>query len=134
MAQYEPPIAEFWDHSVTIWHPTEPTPMGALMAALPGHDPADSILDRQPLREAVAICMELLSAEDQYVLDRLAHGADHDSGPGGTDGAAQELHVPARQTGRDPAARRVHDGRDDPGVSGDRRGDPSTADGRGGRG
>ena len=68
MAQYEPPIAAFWDHSVTYGAPTVPTPMGALMASLPGHEPVDSILDRQPLREAVASCMELLSEEDHYVL------------------------------------------------------------------
>jgi DNA-directed RNA polymerase specialized sigma24 family protein len=69
VAQYEPPIGDFWDHSVTVWHPSEPTPMGALMSTLPCHDPVDSILDRQPLREAVAACMEQLSAEDRYILD-----------------------------------------------------------------
>lgn len=69
MAHYEPPIGEFWDHSVTIWHPAVPTPMTALMQARPCHEPTDSIVDLLPLHEAVAACMEQLTDEDRYVLD-----------------------------------------------------------------
>ena len=39
------------------------------MACRPGHEPADSIVDRLPLHEAVADCMDQLSAEDRYMLD-----------------------------------------------------------------
>lgn len=69
MAQYEPPIRDFWDHSATVWSPVTATPIGALMATLPGHEPSDSLLDRLPLHEAIADCMDQLSSEDQFMLD-----------------------------------------------------------------
>ena len=69
MAQYEPPIRDFWDHSSTVWASAVPTPAGALMASRPGHEPPDSIVDRLPLHEALADCMDQLCAEDRYMLD-----------------------------------------------------------------
>lgn len=45
------------------------TPMQALMEARPYTDEADSVLGLQPLREAVALCIEALSAEDQFLLE-----------------------------------------------------------------
>ena len=65
----EYPIGQFWDRTVPISASLQPTPMASLMACRPHQDPTDSILDLQPLREAVAACMEELSDEDRYVLD-----------------------------------------------------------------
>lgn len=38
------------------------------MEARPQVDPVDSVVGLQPLREAVVDCIELLSAEDQFLL------------------------------------------------------------------
>ena len=39
------------------------------MSSRPGHEPPDSIVDRMPLHEALADCMDQLCAEDRYMLD-----------------------------------------------------------------
>lgn len=46
-------------------------PMQALMEAAPGYEPVESLEELQPLREAVADCLDALSEHDRYVIDAL---------------------------------------------------------------
>lgn len=69
MAVAEYPIGQFWDRTTPLSASLHATPMAALMSCRPHQEPADSTLDLQPLREAVALCMEHLSAEDRFILE-----------------------------------------------------------------
>jgi DNA-directed RNA polymerase sigma subunit (sigma70/sigma32) len=46
-------------------------PMQALMEAAPGYEPVESLEELQPLREAVADCIDALSEQDRYVIDAV---------------------------------------------------------------
>lgn len=45
--------------------------MEALMQAPPGHEPEQSVQELQPLREVVAQCIDILSEQDQYVINAI---------------------------------------------------------------
>jgi DNA-directed RNA polymerase specialized sigma subunit len=45
--------------------------MEALMSAAVGEYPVQSVSELQPLREAVAECIELLSEQDQFVVNAV---------------------------------------------------------------
>ena len=47
------------------------TEMEALMQAPPGYEPEMSVEEIQPLREVVAQCIDLLSEQDQYVVNAI---------------------------------------------------------------
>lgn len=47
-------------------------PLQALMECAPGDEPAESVLELQPLREAVAKCVGRLTAEQQYIVNAVA--------------------------------------------------------------
>jgi DNA-directed RNA polymerase sigma subunit (sigma70/sigma32) len=47
------------------------TPIQALMEAAPGDEPEQSLAEIQPLREAVAECIERLGEQDRYVIDAI---------------------------------------------------------------
>jgi len=46
-------------------------PMQALMEAAPGYEPVESLEELQPLREAVADCIDALGEQDRYVIDAV---------------------------------------------------------------
>jgi DNA-directed RNA polymerase sigma subunit (sigma70/sigma32) len=46
-------------------------PMQALMEAAPGYEPVESLEELQPLREAVADCIDALEEQDRYVIDAV---------------------------------------------------------------
>jgi RNA polymerase sigma factor (sigma-70 family) len=46
-------------------------PIQALMEAAPGDEPVESLEELQPLREAVADCLDALGEQDRYVIDAL---------------------------------------------------------------
>jgi RNA polymerase sigma factor (sigma-70 family) len=46
-------------------------PMQALMEAAPGYEPVESLEELQPLREAVADCIDALDEQDRYVIDAV---------------------------------------------------------------
>jgi RNA polymerase sigma factor (sigma-70 family) len=46
-------------------------PMQALMEAAPGYEPVESLEEIQPLREAVADCIDALGEQDRYVIDAV---------------------------------------------------------------
>lgn len=46
-------------------------PIQALMEAAPGDEPVESLEELQPLREAVADCLDSLSEHDRFVIDAL---------------------------------------------------------------
>ena len=47
------------------------TPIQALMEAAPGYEPVESLEEIQPLREAVADCIDALDEQDRYVIDAV---------------------------------------------------------------
>ena len=47
------------------------TPLQALMEAAPGYEPEESLQEIQPIREAVADCIEQLDEHDRYVIDAI---------------------------------------------------------------
>jgi len=47
------------------------TPIEALMMAAPFQDPIESTQELQPLREAVASCIELLSEQSRFIIDAV---------------------------------------------------------------
>jgi len=47
------------------------TEIQALMEAAPGEEPVESLEEIQPLREAVADCLDQLDAQDKFVIDAL---------------------------------------------------------------
>jgi DNA-directed RNA polymerase specialized sigma24 family protein len=60
----------FRDGPTVYLRPPRPeTDLQALMECRPNVEPPLCVSGLQPLREAVAECMELLSAEDRFVLD-----------------------------------------------------------------
>ena len=69
MARAEQPIGEFWDHSVVVWDRRPDTPMQALMEHRLDRSLQVSLQELQPVREAVAESMEMLSDQDQYLVN-----------------------------------------------------------------
>jgi DNA-directed RNA polymerase specialized sigma subunit len=47
------------------------TPIEALMMAAPMTNTQESVMELQPLREAVADCIEQLSEQDQFIIDAI---------------------------------------------------------------
>jgi DNA-directed RNA polymerase specialized sigma24 family protein len=43
----------------------------ALMEAVPGNEPAESKATLQPLREAVADCIDMLSEQDSFIINAM---------------------------------------------------------------
>jgi len=52
-------------------HRRPDTPIEALMMAGIGEDAVESVQELQPLREAVASCIEQLSDEDRFIIDAI---------------------------------------------------------------
>lgn len=56
----------------SLGRPRRPeSPLEALMMAAPGQTPAQSVQELQPLREAVAECIEKLDEQDRFIVDAL---------------------------------------------------------------
>lgn len=68
MARTEIPV-EFQDWSTVHGLQRPWSPLQALMEARPQMDPMDSVVGLQPLREAVAGCVDRLSPEDRFMLE-----------------------------------------------------------------
>lgn len=52
-------------------HRRPETPIEALMMAGIGEDTVESVQELQPLREAVADCIEQLSEQDRFIIDAI---------------------------------------------------------------
>lgn len=57
--------------SNNMGHQKPSTQMEALMMSPPGCEPEESMEELQPLREVVAQCIDLLSSQDQFVINAL---------------------------------------------------------------
>ncbi|NBX50616.1 hypothetical protein EBT25_11925 [bacterium] len=47
------------------------TPIEALMMAASGEETVESVVELQPLREAIAECIEKLSDQDRFIIDAI---------------------------------------------------------------
>lgn len=68
MASMEIPV-EFQDWSTVHGLQRPWSPLQALMECRPAVDPVDSVVGLQPLREAVAACVDRLNPEDRFMLE-----------------------------------------------------------------
>ena len=63
--------ADLYGKFTPIYNQTPDSPLAALMQAAPGEDPELSLEELQPLREAVADCLDKLEPQDRWVIDAL---------------------------------------------------------------
>src|SRR5690348_11691351 len=68
MSRMEIPVI-FQDWSTVHGQQRPFSPLQALMEARPQSEPTESVVGLQPLREAVACCIEQLCPEDRYLLE-----------------------------------------------------------------
>jgi len=59
-------------HEATLrGHRRPETPIEALMMAASGEDAVESVVELQPLREAIAECIEKLNEQDRFIIDAI---------------------------------------------------------------
>jgi transcriptional regulator with XRE-family HTH domain len=62
---------EFYGRNTPL-HSSRPlTEIEALMEAMPGEEPVESVMELQPLREAVAQCIDQLDDQDKWIIEAL---------------------------------------------------------------
>lgn len=73
MARREIPVNfQEWATINAVPNPVRPeTMLEALMRAAPGDEPAESLEELQPVREAVADCIDQLTAEQRFVIEAI---------------------------------------------------------------